>query len=347
MEKYTLESYERYRAVKCRPLEISAIMDGAGRSAFQTVCLEPGQALPAFTEKTLLKVRIPSTGLTFAAETESALRSLAAQVYQHPLALGVTLSSDAPAVSMRRLWEAAAQAFSPKRYYVPVTDGEQLDWALKRGFLGGVLAVIGDNAYDTCEAFAMQNAQQLYKRFPVLIRNEGKAENASQFAAQWHAMAVENIPGALAGWRIALRRLTYPRELTAGGFAPMRFWWNNRGPSYCHEAMEVRLRLEKDGQYTPIPLHDRFHSFHLADRVYNEIVRLPKAAPGLYHLEYGLFTEEGEALALCHEGRTADGYYPAGDMRLDDRPRPEYEHIWDDYFADGYYPLFDPKVPGT
>ena len=43
------------------------------------------------------------------------------------LALGVTLSSDAPAVSLRRLWEAAAQAFSSKRYYVPVTDGEQLE----------------------------------------------------------------------------------------------------------------------------------------------------------------------------------------------------------------------------
>ena len=168
------------------------------------------------------------------------------------LALGVTLSSDAPAVSLRRLWEAAAQAFSSKRYYVPVTDGEQLEWALKRGFLGGVLAEIWDNAYDTCEAFATQNAQQLYKRFPVLVRNEGKTENAARFAAQWHAMAVENIPGALAGWRIALRRLTYPKELTVGGFAPMRFWWNNRGPSYCHGDMEVRLRLEKDGQYTPI-----------------------------------------------------------------------------------------------
>ena len=127
MEKYTLESFERYRATKCRPLEISTIMDGAGRSTFQTVRLELGKALPELTEKTLLEVHIPFNGLNRAAETESALRSLAARVYQHPMALGVTLSSDAPAVSLRRLWEAAARAFSSKRYYVPVTDGEQLE----------------------------------------------------------------------------------------------------------------------------------------------------------------------------------------------------------------------------
>ena len=42
-----------------------------------------------------------------------------------------------------------------------------------------------------------------------------------------------------------------------------------------------------------------------------------------------------------------DEAIPSAMLCVDDIPRPEYEHIWDDYYADGYYPLVDPPVPGT
>ena len=344
MGKYSLESFERYPTIRCRPVETAEPAEGAGISRFVTVSVILGGERPDLRERSLLAVSVPAQGIETMPKTESALRSLASAYHRDPLLLGVTLVTDAVAAQKRRLWETAAEAFAPKRYYVPVTDGEQLDYGLKHGLAGGLLATVQENPYDVCEAFAEQGAQQLFKRMPVLVSFQHRGEGLAKYARQWHAAAVEGID-APAGWRIALRRLTYPKALSSGGYAPMRFWWVNKGPSYCHEDVEVRLRLERDGQHTPIALHDRTDCFHLADRTYNEIVRLPEVAPGAYQLQFGLFAADGTALTLANAGRTEDGYYPADVMNIDDVPRPELASVWDDFYPDGYYPLEDPKEP--
>lgn len=347
MGKYSLDGYERYPVIRCRPQETGEPVEGAGIRRFQTVRLRLGQ-LPELTQKTLLLLSVGQEETAHMAEAESALRSLAAAYCRHPLVLGVTVETAGSGAAKRRLWETAAEAFAPRRLIIPIQDGEQLDYALKHGFAGGILARIGKNPYDTCEAFAEQQAQQLFKRMPVLVSAEGCAPPAAAaFARQWHAAATENIPDALAGWRIALRRLVYPRALSSGGFAPLQFWWTNQGPSFFHGPAEVRLRMVGEKGAYPIALQDKPGRIPLADRVHNEIVRLPETPVGDYRLEYGIFDGEGNALTLCHHGRTADGYYPADVMHIDDTPRPEYQHIWDDYSPDGYYPLEDPKVPGT
>lgn len=350
MGKYSLESFERYKTIRCRPLEKREAVEGAGVSRFVTARAALGgerpvlREQPVLRERTLLEVRVPAQEIQTMAKTESALRSLASGYNRDPLLLGVTLATDAGPAARRRLWETAAEAFAPRRYFVPVTDGEQLDYALKHGFARGLLARVGENPYDTCEAFAENGAQQLFKRMPVLVSFARADAELARYARQWHAAAVEGID-AVAGWRIALRRLTYPKALSSGGFAPMRFWWMNRGPSFCHEPVEVRLRLKKDGRTVPVALGDRTDRIPLADRVHNEIVRLPKVTPGQYNLQYGLFTRDGAPLTLAHDGGTPDGYYPADVMNIDDIPRPEYETIWDDFFPDGYYPLEDPQEP--
>ncbi len=344
MGKYSLESYERYKMIKCRPQEKAEAIQGAGLSSFETVRIVLGQAKPVLKTKTLLEVSVPHAAIDIMAQTESRLRSLASRYYRDSLVLGVKIVSDTNAANKRRLWETAAEAFAPKRYYVPLEDGAQLDYAIKHGLAKGLSVTVGENVLDTCELFAQNNAQQLYKQMPVLVSFHDGRHQLAAYAQQWHAMAVEGID-APAGFRIALRRLNYPKALSSGGFAPMQFWWTNKGISFCHDATQIRLRLEKDGEYTSVALNDHPLKIHLADRVHNEIVRLPNVRPGVYHLEYGLFTKEGDALTLSHEGRTTDGYYAADVMHIDDTPRPEYETIWDDYFADGYYPLEDPKEP--
>lgn len=344
MGKYSLERFERYPTIRCRPLEKAEPAEGAGISRFVTVHVTLGDEPPVLRERTLLEISVPEGSVETMPKTESALRRLASVYCRDPLLLGVTLVTDAVTAKKRRLWETAAEAFAPKRYHVPVTDSEQLDYALKHGLAGGLAVTVGENPYDICEAFAEQGAQQLFKQMPVLVSFAHAGEGWTKYAQQWHAAAVEGID-APAGWRIALRRLTYPKALTSGGFAPMRFWWVNKGPSYCHEEVEVRLRLERDGQHTPIALHDRTNCFHLADRAYNEIVRLPGVATGQYQLQFGLFAADGTALALANDGRTDDGYYPAGAMHIDDVPRPELETVWDGFYPDGYYPLEDPKEP--
>ena len=348
MDQYSLEAFERYPVVRCRPEELREPAEGTGVNRFRTVEADLRQR-PEFSGPTLLALHISREETSRPEETESALRAYGAGLCCHPCLLGVTLRADGPQAIRRRLWEAAAEAFSPIRLIIPVTDAEQLDYTLKRDIAGGLLAPIGANPYDTCEAFAEQGIQRLYRRMPVLVRAETDApENAADYAEQWHASAAENVPDAVTGCRIALRRLTYPKRLSSGGFAPMRFWWTNRGPAYRHGKAQAALRLAGDnGCVLPIPVPDAPEHIPLADRVFNGILRLPAADPGEYRLEFGLFDETGTGIALCHPGRTADGWYPAGMMRIDLVPRPEYEHVWDGWDPDAYYPLFDPKVPGT
>lgn len=344
MGKYSLENYERYRMIKCRPEEDRTDRPGAGICTFRTVTVLPEER-PELTENTLLKVKVTNRGETFA-ETEAAIRKLASRFYQDPAVVGVTPETDLEGDRKFRLLETMAEAFSPKRCFVPVSDGELLDYAIKHGIAGGLLIQVSKDPYDCCEAMAENNAQRLYRQMPVFVSFEGAGETSDQYALQWHASAVEN-SSATAGYRIALRRLNYPEILSSGGFAPMQFWWTNRGPAFCHEKTKVMLRLTQDGKtVTAFETGEEIERIHLADRVYNRIIRLPEIPAGAYALEYGVFDMNGEPLVMANKGAVSDGYYYAGEIRIDTVARPEYEHIWDGYDMDGYYPLEDPAQPG-
>jgi len=330
--------------LRCRPKEIREDIPGAGISMFETVRVHLQGDMPKLRMNTLLEVSVSREDCGRMEQTESRLAKLAAMVGNDPLVMGVSINSDGSLPDQRWLFTIAARAFAPKRLFVPVTDGKQLSFALGRGFALGLLADVKDHPYDVCEAFAQHHAQQLYRRMPVLVRFARADKGLAPYARQWHAAAVEGLD-ATAGWRIALRRITCPARLSSGGFAPMRFWLTNRGPAYCHEIVHLALRLTKDGRHTPIDVHDTPSVIALADRVHNEIVKLPAVEAGEYALEFALMTDRGKALVLANEGRTADGYYPACRLRIDNEPRPEYEKAWDDFFPDGYYPLEDPAQP--
>ncbi len=342
MGRFSIESYEQYRAVKCRPEEIRTPVPGAGFSSFTTVELRPGKET-GLKGKTLLRVHAPSEADP--AEAEAAVRAAGARYSRDPAVIGVTPGADLP--RGERMEEALAEAFAPKRFYVPVTDGGLLNRALKRGFIGGLLAEVGEDPLDICEAFADNEAQRLYERIPVLVRFADPERADGRYARQWHALAVEgaDVP---AGPQIALRRLHVPEALTSGGFAPMRFWWTNRGVSPLYGRTEVRLRLVRDGRTVATVLPgDTPELIPLADRTFNRIVRLPELPEGVYRLEFGLFGEDGTPVRLANGRPAGDGWYEGDPVRIDHVPRPEMETVWASYRPDGYYPLEDPKQPGA
>ena len=342
MGKYSIENYEQYRTIKCRPRENLTPAAGAGFSFFATADINP-EDRPEITEKAMLRIHVRPAEST--AETEAAIQTLASRYCQDPHVIGVTPAADMP--FRPRMWEIISEAFSPRRFFVPVSDGDMIHYALKQGFFGGLLAEVKDSPLDVCEAFARNGAQRLYERYPVLVRFTKPEKADGRYALQWHANAVEGVQEQ-AGPRIALRRLTYPSALTSGGFAPMRFWWTNRGPSPMYERTEVRLRFVRNGKNVATVLPgDCPERIQLADRVFNRIVRLPELPEGQYRLEYGLFLENGTPVTLSNANAVRDGYYEGDVINIDHVPRPEMETIWDTYSPDGYYPLEDPKVPGV
>lgn len=343
MGKYSLENYERYKMIRCRPEEDRTDRPGAGISSFRTVRLRP-EDRPTLSGATLLKITVNSLTGTFT-ETEAAVRKLACHYSRETRLAGVTLDTCFDGSRKTRLLETVAEAFAPVRCFIPSDNPDMLDYALKHGFAGGLLIEVKGNPLDCCEKMAEANAQQLYKRLPVYVSFDRKDPALDQFAQQWHAAAVENST-SVAGPRIALRRLNYPEVLSSGGFAPMQFWWTNRGPSFCYDKATLRLRLTKDGKTVSVfKTGDAPELIPLADRVYNRIIRLPEIPEGEYDVEFGMFTENGAPLVMANRHAVSDGYWFAGRMKIDETPRPEYEHIWDGYAADGYYPLEDPAQP--
>ena len=342
MGKFSLESYEQYKAIKCRPEEDRSPAPGAGCSFFSTVEVSP-DSCPPLTERTLLRIHASPCGSL--AETETEVQALAARYARDPAVIGAVPAEDLP--SRPRLWELMAAAFAPKRFFVPVTDGEMMNCALKRGFFGGLLAEVENDPLDICEAFARNGAQRLFERYPVLVRFSHPEQANPQYPLQWHANAVEGVQ-APAGPQIALRRLNYPAALTSGGFAPLQFWWTNRGPSPMYERTEVKLRLVRDGRVTATLLPgDAPEIIPLADRVFDRIIRLPQLPEGQYRLEYGLFLENGVPVRLANTKAVGEGYYDGDVINIDHIPRPYMETIWERYHPDGYYPLEDPKLPGV
>ena len=329
MGKYSIENYEKYKMIKCRPEEDRTPSPGAGFSFFSTLEIAPDER-PELTETTLLRVHVrPGRD---AALTEAELSSLASRYCRDPAVIGVTPAAGGS--SCRRVWETLAESFSPRRFFVPVSDGEMLDYALKQGFLGGLLAEVGNNPLDACEAFAANGAQRLFERVPVLVRFTRPEKADSRYALQWHANAVEGVKER-AGPRIALRRLNYPKALT------------NRGPSPLYDRTEVRLRIVRGSQTVAEVLPgDNPERIHLGDRVFNRILRLPEIPEGQYRLEFGLFLEDGTPVRLANANPTGEGYYDGDVIHIDRIPRHEFETIWENYRPDGYYPLEDPKLPG-
>lgn len=341
MGKYSIENYYgRYSLTRCRPEEDRTPVPGAGYCPFVTADIRPGDD-PVPAENTLLRLHIGAGG---SGEIAAAVRSLAARYAGDPRIIGVTAAPDG--FCPDTVWETVAEGFRPKRFFVPVTDGHMLARALRKGFIGGLLAEVNGDPLDICEAFALHNAQRLYESMPVLVRftDPGKADG--RWALQWHAAAAEGVE-TLAGPRLALRRLNYPRELTSGGFAPMQFWWTNRGPSPLYERSEARLRLVRNGETAAVILPgDTADSIHLGDYVFNRIIRLPELPEGEYRLQFGRFREDGAPLRLANAAPAGDGYYDGDVIRIDRIPRPELETVWDDWRPDGYYPLEDPAQPG-
>lgn len=341
MGKYSIENYEKYKMIKCRPAEDRTPVPEAGYSYFTTVEIRQEER-PVLTGKTLLRLHVSANGKR--AETEAAVRRLASRYYTDPAVVGVTVAVDGP--GRERMWETAAEAFAPKRFIVPVTDGEMLDYALKHGFFGGLFAEVLGDPLNICEAFAKHHAQRLFERYPVFVRFADPETADGRYALQWHASAVEGVQ-ELAGARIALRRLNYPKALTSGGFAPMQFWWTNRGPAPFYDRTEVKIRLLQGGKPVAVILPgDKPDMIPIGDRVFNRVILMPALPEGQYRLQFGLFRENGSPIRLANTNPSGEGYYDGDVLNIDHIPRPELEHIWETYRPDGYYPLEDPAQPG-
>jgi hypothetical protein len=122
------------------------------------------------------------------------------------------------------------------------------------------------------------------------------------------------------GYRLALRKLTYPARVPPGGVLPIKTWWENQGVAPCYEDFALALRLVGATRSVVRLTDASVPSWLPGDSLYDGRVFLPGDAPeGVYELQVGLVDRRtGEPrVRLAIEGRTPEGWYAMGKISVE------------------------------
>ena len=184
---------------------------------------------------------------------------------------------------------------------------------------------------------------RVWEKCPVYLRaGRSLTEEELDAARRWH---ISGADGALpCGGAMTLRRMMFPRDLTAGDPMPLRLWWQNIGTAPIYDRLELKLELRGGESRHEIAASCTLDHPGVGDSTMNLVARLPEAACGTYELWCGLKSGNG-LLPLAMEAREEEGMYRLGEVTLDDVPRPYLATMWEAQYADGYYPLEDPAQP--
>ncbi|HZG76555.1 MAG TPA: DUF4832 domain-containing protein [Paenibacillus sp.] len=123
------------------------------------------------------------------------------------------------------------------------------------------------------------------------------------------------------GYRLALRKLTYPSVVEAGGELTMTSWWENLGVAPCYRPYPLALRLKNDSQELILRTEADIREWLPGDSLYNQAIALPNTLPaGHYRVGIALLSMDSDepAVKLAVEGREADGWYAVGSIEVRD-----------------------------
>jgi len=121
------------------------------------------------------------------------------------------------------------------------------------------------------------------------------------------------------GYRLLLRKFTYPAVVRPEGKLTFTSWWENKGVAPCYKKFPLALRL-KNSRHSGILLTGADITGWLpGDNLYDDAVFLPPGVTeGEYDLEIGILDPRTlePAVRLAVAGRTEDGWYGLGRIRV-------------------------------
>jgi uncharacterized protein DUF4832/glycosyl hydrolase family 42 (putative beta-galactosidase) len=123
------------------------------------------------------------------------------------------------------------------------------------------------------------------------------------------------------GYRLALRKFTYPAAVRPGEKLTFTSWWENKGVAPCYSKFSLALRLTNPRHSEILPTGADITGWLPGDNLYDDAVFLPREMPeGEYDLELGLLDPRSlePVVRLAVEGRSADGWYRLGRIRVEE-----------------------------
>jgi hypothetical protein len=223
---------------------------------------------------------------------------------------------------------------------------EALTYGVKRGagWRGDCWGDLAQNYAHSYDAYpvtlARGGVQDAWQKAPVSLESCGtpgswqRGNNDLNFilnqALGWHASTVNIKSTAIPdpwkpafeefekkiGYRFALRRLTYPKNVKAGGVMAVSMLWNNEGVAPVYKEFQLAVRL--GDSVVPVPVDVR--KWMPGDWLYEGNLYVDDALkPGVYDFRVALLDPRTRqpAIKLAIEGLQPDGWYTLGKITVD------------------------------
>jgi hypothetical protein len=121
------------------------------------------------------------------------------------------------------------------------------------------------------------------------------------------------------GYRLVLRKFTYPAEVRPFGKLAFTSWWENKGVAPCYRQFPLALRLKNSARTQILETRADIRSWLPGDALYDDAVFLPLDFPsGDYDLDIALIDpiNKKPRIRLAIAGDDSEGWYRLGKIRV-------------------------------
>ncbi len=121
------------------------------------------------------------------------------------------------------------------------------------------------------------------------------------------------------GYRLVLRKFTYPSLAYPGGKLAFTSWWENKGVAPCYRFFPLALRVQNPTHVEILVTRADVRSWLPGDSLYDDTVFLPaNLAPGEYDLSLALLDPRTRKpkVKFAIVGTQADGWFSLGKIKV-------------------------------
>ncbi|MFC5407111.1 DUF4832 domain-containing protein [Cohnella soli] len=121
------------------------------------------------------------------------------------------------------------------------------------------------------------------------------------------------------GYRLALRKFSFPAAVKPGGKLAFASWWENLGVAPCYKNFPLALRLRNEQTNEQFMTNADIRDWMPGDSLFDSAIWIPANMPlGHYQLELAILNRHtGQpAIQLGNTGRQPDGWYALGSVEV-------------------------------
>jgi hypothetical protein len=121
------------------------------------------------------------------------------------------------------------------------------------------------------------------------------------------------------GYRLVLRKFTYPDRANPSSKMSFTSWWDNKGVAPCYKKFSLALRLKNDEKAEILITGADIRTWLPGDNLYDNSVSIPSDMPrGQYDLQIGIIDplSNKPKVKLAISGKQPDGWYHLGKIKI-------------------------------